>query len=483
MINKKELLETIDDLRKQHNIPSVQVGIIKNNETVFCGGTGFRDLDSRLLSNTETVFPIASDTKAFVAEAIAILVDEGKVEWDKPIKYYIPDFKMHDNYATENLTVRDMLCHRCGLPGHGFMLMLNMKDYSKNHILESLEYLKPNAPIRYKMQYQNHMYGIAGTLIERVTGQKWNEFIDERILQPLGMINTCFSVKEITKLENKALPYEYRNGSINEISYDDISQVMGSAGSMNSNIKDMLKWIQFNIDKGQWKEQKIISKDNIEECHSPQMILGDFPCWNFEEIDFQNYGMGWFMESYRGHKVIHHSGSIAGFISMVSFIPEINAGFVILTNRDANRIGNILQYSFYDILFGFEKIDWNEKFKEVINKTEDEYNKHSNIIKNSVPKNTLPSYELHMYAGEYYHNAYGKISILHENNKLIFQSSGVTYTLEHLCFDSFILEDKTMFLLIPFQFKIDTRGKIISLELECEPELKDMIEFTKLTTE
>ena len=479
MLNKKELIDIIINLMKEHNVPSVQVGIIKDNETIFCGGAGFRDYNKKIDADTETVFAIGSATKAFTAEALAILVDEGKVEWDKPVKHYIPEFEMYNNYVTENLTVRDILSHRCGLPRHDLMWVLNMREYSKEHIIKSFKYLKPNAPFRYNMQYQNHMYGLAGYLIETVSGQKWNEFIRERIIEPLGMVDTNFCIEDTKKVENKSLPYEFNNGEIKEMPFSDIYTV-GSAGSMNSNIKDMLKWVQFNLDKGQWNDNQIISKKNIEECHTPQMIIRDMVQWKFEEIDFQNYGMGWFIESYRGHKVIHHGGAIDGFISMVSFIPEINAGFVILTNGNGNRIPMILQYSLYDILLDHDSIEWDIRFKEVIEKTKIEYKEQTNKIRASAPKNTKPSFELQNYSGEYENNAYGKIKIIIEDNKLVFESGDLKIALEHLCFNSFIVEEENMLLFMPLQFKIDTTGKITAVDIKFEPTLNEMIEFTKL---
>ena len=469
----------IEKLKEEHNVPAVQVGIIKDKETIFCGGTGFRDFEKKIEADTETVFAIGSSTKAFAAEAIAILVDEGKVEWDKPVKHYIPEFEMYNSYVTENLTVRDILSHRCGLPRHDLMWYLNMDKYSKVDILKNVKYLKPNAPFRYKMQYQNHMYFLAGYLIERVTGQNWDDFVRERILKPLGMENTNFSVEDSKKVENKALPYEFNNGAITEMPFKNIDTI-GSAGSINSNIEDMLKWVQFNLDKGQWNEKEIISKKNIEECHTPQMIIRDMFQWKFEEIDFQNYGMGWFIESYRGHKVIHHGGAIDGFISMVSFIPEINAGFVILTNRNGTRIPMMLQYLIYDILFELDKIEWDKRFKKVIEKTETEYKEGTDKIRNSAPKNTKTSLELQAYSGEYENNAYGKIKITVEDNKLVFESEGLKAPLEHLCFDSFVIEKEDMFLFIPLQFKIDTTGKITAVDIKFEPTLNEMIEFSKL---
>ncbi len=484
MVDQKELLEMMENLRKEHNVPAVQMGVIKDGEVVFCGGVGYRDVENKIEADPETIFAIGSATKAFGATSIAILVDEGKLDWDTPVKHYIPEFEMYDSYVTNNLTVKDILCHRCGLPRHDLMWYLNAENFTMIDVVKRLKYLKPNAPFRYKMQYQNHMYVLAGYLIERVTGQKWHEFVRERILEPLGMVKTNFSVEDSKKVENKALPYKFdkKNSVFKQIPFKNID-VAGAAGAINSNIKEMLNWVQFNLNKGQWNGKTIVTKEKLEECHTPQIVVREMFPWRFEEIDFQTYGLGWFIESYRGHQVIHHGGTVDGFQSMVSFIPEINAGFVILTNGDGNLVPMILQYSLYDILFGHERIDWNSRFKKALEEAENKYKEMSEKIRSSSAKNTKPSLELKEYCGEYENKAYGRVRILAENDSLVFEAGELRAPLEHLCFDSFILkeEDKLSFFLIPLQFRIDLTGKVTGVGIKFEPNLGEMIEFCKVS--
>lgn len=172
-MNKDKLLDTLGSLIEEHNVPAIQVGIVRDGEIIFNEALGYRDYPNKIKADTKTLFAIASSTKAFVAEAIAILVDEGKVEWDKPVQQYIPEFKMNNSYVSENLTVRDILCHRPGLPRHDLMWYLNVDDFSLEDIIHKIRYLEPSQPFRYKMQYQNHMFGLGGYLIERVTKFKY----------------------------------------------------------------------------------------------------------------------------------------------------------------------------------------------------------------------------------------------------------------------------------------------------------------------
>lgn len=481
MLDKKELLDIMNNLKDEHNVPSMQVGIIKDEEVIFSHAVGYRDYENKIDADTKTVYAIGSATKAFVAESIAMLVDEKKLQWDTPIKKYIPEFKMYDNYVSENLTVRDILCHRCGLPRHDLTWYLNQDMFSLEDMIHNLRYLEPNEPFRYKMQYQNHMFMLAGYLIERVTGKKWDRFVYERILSPLQMGDTNCSVEDSKRLDNKALPYRF-DGSIKEIPFRNID-VIGSAGAINSNAENMLKWVQLNLAKGQWEGKTIISKENIKECHTPQMVNLEAPLNRtvFEEIKLCSYGLGWFIESYKGHEVIHHGGNIDGFAAMVSFIPEINAGFVILTNGDGNKTSSILQNIIYDILLDCDRTDWNSRYIAMAEKQKREMDDEINKIYSSAPKNTKPSLPLGDYTGNYDNTAYGKISISADEGKLILKSSSASYSLEHLCFDSFMLPLGVQSMSVPLKFNIDVMGKITGVDIDFEPSINEMIRFVKVS--
>lgn len=481
-MEKNKILNMLNELMEEHNVPAVQVGIVKDGEIIFNEALGYRDYENKIKADTETMFAIGSASKAFGAEAIAILVDEGKIEWDKAVQHYIPEFRMYDSYVSENLTVRDMLCHRCGLPRHDLMWILNDGEFTMEDIVHKLRYLKPNEPFRYKMQYQNHMFSLAGYLIERVTGQKWGDFVHERILMPLGMEHTNSSIEDLKKAENKALGYDYdeKKEVIKQSPYRNIDEV-GVAGSVNSNIEDMLKWVKFNLAKGKWNGETIISEESIKECHSPQMIVSEPVAFDrdFEGIDFFSYGFGWFMESYKGHKVIHHGGNIDGFTALVTFVPGMDLGFVILTNKNST-LTYVVQNTLLDSFFEKEETDWNSKYNDSKKKALSEQKKAMDEMFNSAPKNTKPSLELDSYNGEYENEAYGKITISTEDDKLIFELGSNNVKLEHLCFDTFLMEFEIAPIRLPLQFRIGTIGKVTGLGAGLEPSIEEMIEFVKV---
>lgn len=486
MLNKKELLDLINYLKNEHYVPSIQVGIIKDEEVIFKAAVGYRDYENKIEADTKTVYAIGSATKAFTAASIAILVDEGKLQWDKPIKNYIPEFKMYDNYVSENLTVRDILCHRCGLPRHDTAWCLNQDLLSRDDLIHILRYLEPSAPFRYEMQYQNLMFVLAGYLIERVSGYKWDKFIYDRILTPLQMKDTNFSVEDTKSIDNKALPYKFNGEEIKRMPFKNID-IISSAGAINSNIEDMIKWVQFNLAKGQWNGKTIVSKDIINECHTPQMICNSQASVRkkLEEVSFCSYGLGWTIESYKGHEVIHHGGGIDGFIAMVSFIPKVNAGFVILTNGDINKTASIIQNTLYDILLDCDRTDWNNRYKAQDDNQKNEIKERVNKIYSLAPKNTKPSLSLENYAGEYQNDGYGKISISIDGEGLILKASSLNISFEHLCFDSFLSVAKEQLLYeslqcVPMQFNIDMTGKVTGVDIDLEPAIGKMIKFKRL---
>lgn len=471
----KKLEGIINRLLDEYKVPSLQIAITQKNNITYCNAFGYRDMENNICSDTNTLYAIGSVTKSFAATALAILVDEGKIKWDDPIIKYIPEFKMYDDYVTQNITIRDITSHKSGLPRHDFMWFLN--DKTMDEIVSILKYLKPNQQIRYNMQYQNHMYILIGYIIEKVTSKKWNEFIKEKILDPLGMINTNFSIKDTYKEDNIALPYAGLK-NIEKIKFKDIDNI-SSAAAMNSNVKDMIRWVQLNLNKGYWNGKQIISKENLKECHSPQMIIREAHPWNFDEIDFEMYGFGWYTEVYRGHKVVYHNGNVDGFSAVAAFIPDKNIGFVLLANRSYAKIPVILQYILFDMLLGYEIIDWNKRFSQYIDLSINKYEENIKKLKKDAILDTKSTLSLENYTGEYVNSAYGKIIIKEEKEKLIFDYGDLVKELEHLCLDTFLITIPVELFTSPIKFRLNELGRVEKLEINIEPVLGEYITFVK----
>lgn len=483
MINEKKLDKIIEGLLEEHNTASVQLAIIKDGEIITNKGYGYKDYENKIKTDEDTVYAIGSATKSFTAAAVAKLVEEGLLEWDKPVKSYIPEFEMYDEYVTEELTVRDILCHRCGLPRHDLVWFLSR--HSSEELMSKLKYLKPSAPFRNTLQYQNLMFALAGYLIERVTNKRWHEFIDEVIIKPLGMENTAFYVEDAEKIENRAFPHGYFSGEIKQIPYYYFprNSTIGAAGSILSNAKNLLKWVEFNLNKGDFEGRQIISEKEITECHTPQMINKTMFQNGLEEIDMQSYGLGWFIESFKGHKIVHHGGNINGFSAMIGFIPSQNAGYVFLTNTNVSKIQGALLYSLFDLLLGNDNFEvWNNKMAKNASDLEAKMKEAAEKFKSSCVKGSRQSFELEAYTGNYSNPAYGDAEIVKENSQLIFKSQMGPIPMKHLCVNTFVAETQLagMDIFIPIEFKTDITGNITCTMIGLESELKEGIKFKKM---
>jgi len=285
MINKLEYLDRlIEEKIKEWKVPGIAIAVVKDNCLIYKKTSGYRDIKKNLKVTPDTVFPIASCSKAFGSTALGILVEEGKLDWDKPVRDYIPSFQILDSYASARITVRDLLCHRTGFARHDGMWYAS--SYSRKEIFARLKYLNSSAGFREKWQYNNLMYMAVSFLIEEITGTPWEKFIREKILAPLEMNSTSFSRSEVGK--NFALPYKEKDAELLEMTPVDLKNI-GPGGCMNSNISDMANWIIFNLNRGRFQDKQIISKEILNEIHTPQIITGEPR--EFKEFFYKTYAL------------------------------------------------------------------------------------------------------------------------------------------------------------------------------------------------
>ncbi|MCP2604929.1 serine hydrolase [Candidatus Aminicenantes bacterium AH-873-B07] len=473
-VEAKETLKGFDKFvkrtMKEWKVPGMAISIIKDGKVILSKGYGFRDIKKKLKVTPKTLFAIGSCTKAFTAVAIGILIDEGKLEWDKPVREYLPFFKLHDSFASERITPRDLLCHRSGLPRHD--LMWYNSSYSREELIKRLRYLKPSQDFRYKWQYQNLMFVVAGYLVGKVAGKNWEEFVQERIFKPLGMENSNFSVEDSKKSPDFALPYLKKNGKIIEIPFRNIDN-MGPAGSINSNVEEMAKWIILNLNKGKFNGKQIISESSLNQIHSPQMVIQQ-PI-KYDELFYASYGMGWVITAYRGYLMLLHGGGIDGFTALVSFMPKKRIGMVILTNLNGTPLPRIVAYNIYDRLLGLSQISWNERIKEEIKKAKERAEKAKKEKDKDRKLNTKPSHSLEDYVGEYENPGYGIIKIEKEGNSLKATYNSITYTLTHYHYDVFELKNEFLGITKKVSFFMDKKGNINSLLIQMEPAIEDIV--------
>jgi CubicO group peptidase (beta-lactamase class C family) len=464
----------IAESMKFWNVPGAAIAVVTKDEVIFAKGYGFRDVAQGLPVTPKTVFPLASITKSFTAMDVALLVDEGKLSWDDPVKKHLPWFTLKDDYATTHLTVRDLLCHRSGLPRHDFMWYGT--DVSREEGLRKLAHLEPSKSFREGWEYQNILYTAAGFLAGEIVGSSWEAFTKERILEPLGLEDTVCALKPFLKKANKALGYRYRNQTLNHLAYRNRLNA-GPAGSIFSNVIDVATWLQLHLYEGSYqvsqrKSAQFASRKNLAEMHSPQMIIKNGE--DFKKTfgtPLQAYGLGWFIQPYHDKTMIHHGGNIDGFSTLASFFPAEGIGIIVLANLDSTAFRRTITHTLYDSLFGFPDGNWDAKLKKLDDKVKREEEKKKQRSVEARTKNTKPSHVLKAFAGTYQHPGYADFVVRYKKGRLEGLLAGEFWRLKHYHYNVFELLFEVDDTKEKINFEVGESGKITSLEFKIEPAL------------
>ncbi len=478
MASLTNLSNFINTLIEEWQVPSVAVGVIENNNVIFSEAFGFRDVENKYNATTNTLFGIGSITKSFIATALGILVDKSQLDWNLPIKKYIPEFEAYDNIITNELSAIDILCHRSGFDNHAFII--NMMKNNKT-LIKKFKHFKPKLSFRTHYYYSNVMYVIAACLIERISNENWKKFIKENILKPLDMKNTNFSVIDSQKTNDFAFPYEkHEKDKITKTKfYND--QIMAPAGGINSTLNDMINWLKVNLNQGTYNNQKIISNKVLAEIHSPHIVIPSSGLST--EFSYDHYGLGWKIRSYKNHHMIYHAGNVDGFSSYVGFLPLDNIGVVILSNLKSNPIPNIIYMNIIETLLETSITDWNSRFLKQ-HKLEKEKKRKIDELREKKINNTNLSHKIDAYTGSYESPAYGKINIKCNDKKLLYiETQRETLFLKHYHYDFFELSfESTQDIVILVKFDINKEGIINKFIIMDEENEANNIIFTKLGT-
>ena len=437
--NWSSLDQFIHASMKQWKVPGVSVAIVQGQSPVFVKGLGVRNVRTGAPVDADTLFDIGSCTKAFTAAAIAMLADEGKMRWDGQVRDYIPFFRLYDPLADEEVTIRDLLTHRTGEQSPD---LLFEAPFSREQMVRRLAYVKPNAGFRTRFQYNNMMYVAAGYAVGLVSGGTWGEFVRRRIFDPLGMTDSVTSVVQAEKAADSATPYvEKPDGKVVPIPWMNID-VEGPAGSINSSARDMAKWIIFQLNDGVFNGKRLISQKNLQEMHTPQIVVpnGEIKSVFFPDSKLLSYGMGWFIEDYRGHELVLHPGDIDGFSALVVLIPELHAGYSVLINLGSGGITyrQVLGYHIADMLLGLPEVDWSAYFHKLSAKFAAEEKQQEQSWESKRVPGTHPSRGLSAYQGVYENPVYGTANISLKNGRLSFRYYSVTSALKHFQYDTFL---------------------------------------------
>jgi CubicO group peptidase (beta-lactamase class C family) len=439
---------------KEFEVPGLAIAVVKDGKVALAKGYGVRKLGESAPVDEQTLFGVASNTKAFTAAALAILVDEGKISWDDPVIKHLPGFQMYDPYVTREMTVRDLLTHRSGLGlGAGDLLFFPPTTFTRDEIVARLRYIKPASSFRSKYAYDNVLYLVAGQVVAAVSGKSWDDFIKERIFAPLGMSASNTSVKDLRPGGNFVSPHQKVEGRLQPVPYMNIDNT-APAGSINSNVADMAKWVIAQLDQGAINggrngggengDRRLFSQRQSREMWSAQtpMPVGNPPPQlSALRSNFTAYGLGWGLSDYRGYKVVSHSGGLLGMVSRVRMIPDLKLGIVVLTNQEAGGAMEAISYHIIDHYMKAPGADWIGAFRAVAEQRlaqAKEVEKKQSAARNADSK---PSLALAKYAGRYKDAWYGDVAIAHEEGKLVLRFSrtpGLVGDLEHWQYDSFV---------------------------------------------
>lgn len=470
-LDLEKLDSYINNAYQEWEIPGMAIAIVKDNEVIFEKAYGVKDTQTRKAVNTSTIFGIASNTKAMTAAALAILVDEGKISWDDPVQKYLPTFQLYKPYVSMNMTIRDLLCHRSGLKTFSGDLLWYGSNHSRDEVIRRASYLEPTYDFRSGYGYSNIMFLTAGQIIPVVTGKSWDDFIKEKFFDPLGMVNSSTSIKTFNKSTDKVMGHSKVEGKMHPVPWVDWDNI-APAGSVNSSVKEMSKWIMLQLGRGTYQDKEFFSRSSSIEMwtvNNPFKVSeASMKLWPSKH--FSGYGLGWSLYDYHGKLVVAHGGGLEGQISRVLLVPEENIGMVILTNS-INSLPGYLAYEIMDRYFGAPENDWSSFGLNRASKRKEAYNQRiQKDIENRIP-NTQASLPLESFTGIYGGEMYGNAKVSLENGQLVVDLLPTPIykgDLTHWHFNTFqiILQDMPSLPPGKVQFLLDADGKVSELKID-----------------
>lgn len=471
--------EVIEAALKQQRIPGASVGVVVGDRVVLLKGYGVRDVETGAPMTPDTRQQIASVTKQFTVAALGTLVRQGKLEWDKPVRDYVPEFRMGDDAATLRATARDLVTHRVGMPRHD--LVWFGAEESRAALFGKLKHLASSRDMRSEFQYNNLMYMAAGVLGARVAGDgkgDWEGLVRRSIFEPLGMSRSGFSLAELKSEPDAAKGYQLdqkRNVVPHEFQG---AESIGPAGSIISTARDMTAYARMMLGGGALEGKRILQEQDVQAMMSPVVPIGVAA---LPEMGFRSYGMGLFVYTYRGVEIAEHGGNLPGAAAMMLFAPKERVAVVVLTNRSASRLRDGLPFEILDRLLGLPSARMIERMAERETKELDGEEAAESQGASDRRAGTRPAHELGEYAGRYEHPGYGVVEVTAETGGLVLKVRKFSARLEHWHYEVFQTpRDRAAELdAVRVQFITDLQGEVSAVQIPLEAALEP-IAFKKL---
>jgi len=474
----------------QFQVPGLAVAIVKDGQVVLAKGYGVKRLGATGPVDAQTRFGIASNTKAFTALALGLLVEEGKLEWDSPVVKYLPAFQMYDPWVTREITVRDLLVHRSGLGlGAGDLLWWPPTTYDRPEIMRRLRFIKPVTSFRTAYAYDNVLYLVAGQLIEAVSGQKWESFVVERIMLPVGMDSaTVLHSAAGDTAGNVAATHARVEGKIQVIA-PFLSDNTNPAGGINAGARDMARWLIAQLDSGRVGEKRTWSQATTRQLWSivtpitpgqppPELAAG--------RSSFNGYALGFFVRDFRGQKLVTHTGGLPGYVSRVAMLPDQKTGVAVLTNAESGAAFDAIAWRVLDHYLGAPAFDWLGGYAKLVARFDSLNAAEVNRAAAARNKDSRPSLPLKAYAGEYEDAWYGKVTIEPAGEGLAIRfghSPVLVGDLEHWQYDTFLVRwrDRELRADAFLTFALDAEGAIDRISMKpASPEVDFSFDFQDL---
>ncbi len=467
--------EYVEEALSKWNIPGIAVCIVKDGKVIVSKGYGVRELGKGDSVDENTLFMIASNTKAFVGTALVLLEHEGKCSMDDKVKKYLPDFTMNDPWVAENVNLTDIITHRMGMETFQGDFMYWTSALTMDQVIEKFGKLTPLYDFRAKWGYTNAGYAVAAKCIEKISGLSWHEFFRKKFFEPLNMTRTLALSEEIFTAENVSKPHTFFGEELKPIPFPVIDN-LGPAGSISSSVKDISKWLIAQLDSGRLNGEQVIPYQVIQKTRQPQSIVrrSGHP---FNRTNYNLYGLGWNLQDYEGREIVAHTGGANGFVTSVALVPKENLGIAVFTNTDQNGFFFALQWEIIDAFLNLPFRDYSNFYFERFKRNKDKQKEELAALKDTVNMQLRPDLSPDDYAGNYIHDVYGYLNINREDNvlKMTFEHHpGLEAVLESLGGNRFLstFSDPIYGIrVIPFTIE-DNRVKSLTLSVD------DFVEFT-----
>lgn len=465
---------------EEWKVPGLALGIVKDGKIVTLKGYGFRNLEQRLPMTADTIVPIASVTKGFTVAALGTLVKEGKLDWDKPVRTYLPEFRLKNDHASLDATPRDLVTHRVGLPRHD--LSWYSSDATREELMARIPHLDFSAGLRERYQYNNFMYLAAGYLGGRVAGTSWEALVRKNLFEPLDMKSANFTVADLERCADHGTGYDADgDGRPVPRRYQQLT-AMGPTGSINASTRDMANYLAMLVNQGEFGGKTVIAPNDLRDMTRAQIAStagGIFT--RFREFSEVQYAMGMMVTHYRGVRLVGHPGDMPGAHSLVSFLPERNMGIWMHVNGEESFLTVVLSLMLYDRLLGLEPVDWTGRYRAF--RQAGKASEKSAADQGFSPRKpgTRPAHDLADYAGRYRHPGYGVVTIETEGEGLRFKFNALSSPLRHFHYEVFEVpaNDLDELRRLKTQFVSNLQGDVSAVRIDMEAAVPP-IEFERL---